>query len=276
MSVDCYGGLNIVKVVVLMANNRFAAKTALVTGAASGIGAAIATRLIAEGAQVVGVDINETGLKALAERFGDRFVPATSNVTIESEVAAAVSTAVDHFGGLDLAFNVAGSSLIGAVTEMAEQDWDFTIDLVQKSVFLCTKHEARRMREAGGGAIVNVSSLDARIPVPGASPYATGKAGVEMFSKNAALELAPYGIRVNCVLPGLVDTPMGAPIIGYQPALDMFLDRIPLRAPATPDQIAGPCLFLAGDDASYITGASLIIDGGWQLTGFPNLAALAE
>lgn len=258
-----------------MTNPSFDGRTAVVTGAASGIGAAIADRLIAAGANVAGLDIDESGLRSAAERLGERFRPVPADVTSESDVESAIETTVQAFGSLELAFNVAGGSRIGAVTELAEKDWDFTVDLVQKSVFLCTKHEARRMRE-GGGAIVNVSSLDARIPMPGGSPYATGKAGVEMFTKNAALELAAYGIRVNCVLPGLVDTPLTAPIVAYEPALRMFLDRIPLKTPARPDQIAGPCLFLAGADASYITGASLVIDGGWQLTSFPNLAALSD
>jgi NAD(P)-dependent dehydrogenase (short-subunit alcohol dehydrogenase family) len=260
-----------------MGEARFVGRTAVVTGAASGIGAAIATRLVAEGANVVGFDIAEPALTALADELGGAFVPALADVTDESQVAAGVDVAVQRFGALDLAFNVAGATRIGAITDLDEQDWSFTIDLVQKGVFLCVKHEARRMRDGGrGGAIVNVSSLNAHVPMPGGSPYAAGKAAVEMFSKNAALELAQHRIRVNAVLPGLVDTPPIAPVIGYPPALAMFLDRIPLGAPATPEQVAGPCLYLASDDASYITGTSLVVDGGWEISNYPNLAKLAE
>jgi NAD(P)-dependent dehydrogenase (short-subunit alcohol dehydrogenase family) len=255
---------------------RFDGKTAVVTGAASGIGAAIARRLVAEGAQVVGLDVAEQGLSALADDLGDGFAPVIVDVTAEDQVASGVAVAVERFGGLELAFNVAGATRFGPITELAEQDWDFTIDLLQKGVFLCTKHEGRLMSESRrGGAIVNVASLNAHVPMYGGSPYVTAKAGVEMFSKNAALELAPSGIRVNVVLPGLVDTPLVAPVVGYQPAREMFLDRIPLGAAATPEQIAGPCLYLASDDASYITGASLMIDGGWELTGYPDLRKLA-
>ncbi|QLY32975.1 SDR family NAD(P)-dependent oxidoreductase [Nocardia huaxiensis] len=259
-----------------MSTARFAGKTAVVTGAASGIGAAIATALIAEGANVVALDIDEAGLQKKAAELGDAFVPAVADVTVEAQIEAGIATAAERFGRLDAAFNVAGGSRIGAITDLAESDWDFTVDLVQKSVFLCTKHEARLMRDAGnGGAIVNISSLDGRIPMPAGSAYATGKAGVVMFSKNAALELAQYRIRVNAVLPGLVDTPLVAPIMGYKPAKQMFLERIPLGAAATPEQVAAPCLFLASADASYITGTELVVDGGWEVSNFPNLAKLA-
>ncbi|WP_233434706.1 SDR family NAD(P)-dependent oxidoreductase [Nocardia yamanashiensis] len=255
---------------------RFDGRTAVVTGAASGIGAAIAAALIAEGADVVGLDIDEAGLGKKAVELGDAFVPVVADVTAEDQIEAGIATAASRFGRLDAAFNVAGGSRIGAITDLAVEDWDFTVDLVQKSVFLCTKHEARLMRDSGnGGAIVNISSLDGRIPMPGGSAYATGKAGVVMFSKNAALELAPHRIRVNSVLPGLVDTPLVAAIMGYDPAKQMFLDRIPLGAAASPEQVAGPCLFLASDDASYITGTELVVDGGWEVSNFPNLAKLA-
>lgn len=259
-----------------MSEARFAGKTAVVTGAASGIGAAIATRLVAEGANVVGLDIAESALAALADQLGASFVSAVTDVTDESRVAAGMDVAVQRFGTLDLAFNVAGATRVGLITDLDEKDWDFSIDLLQKGVFLCTKHEARRMRDAGrGGAIVNVSSLNAHVPMYAGSPYATAKAGVEMFSKNAALELAQFGIRVNAVLPGLVETPLVGPVFAYQPALTAFLDRIPLGVAAKPEQVAGPCLYLASDDASYINGTSLVVDGGWEITNYPNLTKLA-
>lgn len=257
-----------------MSENRFAGKTAVVTGAASGIGAAIAARLVAEGANVVGIDLAEDGLAELANSLGSAFVAAVADVTDEAAVAAAIGTSVERFGGLDLAFNVAGAARGGPIVDLAEADWDFTVDLVQKGVFLCTKHEARHMRERGG-AIVNVSSLNAHVPMFGGSPYVTGKAGVEAFSKNAALELARHGIRVNTVLPGLVDTPLVAGVMGYEPLREQFLAMIPLGKAATPEQVAGPCLYLASDDAEYVTGTSLMVDGGWELSGYPDLSIFA-
>ncbi|GAA4476117.1 2-dehydro-3-deoxy-D-gluconate 5-dehydrogenase KduD [Rhodococcus olei] len=258
-----------------MSENRFDGMTAVVTGAASGIGEAIAVRLMAEGANVAGIDVAKDALERMADEFGRSFLSAPADVTVETEVAAALDAAATRFGRIDLAFNVAGASRVGAIVDLAESDWDFTVDLVQKGVFLCTKHEARHIRAGGrGGAIVNVASLNAVVPMPAGSPYSTGKAGVVMFSKTAAVELAPDGIRVNVVLPGLVDTPLVAPVLAYEPARDMFLDRIPAARPATPEEIAGPCLYLASDDASYVTGSSLVVDGGWELSNYPDLRRL--
>ncbi|MFC9787998.1 SDR family NAD(P)-dependent oxidoreductase [Rhodococcus sp. NPDC127528] len=258
-----------------MSDDRFSGLTAVVTGAASGIGEAITARLLAEGANVVGIDLARDTLDGMADEFGRSFLPAPADVTVEAQVAAAIDTAAARFGRVDLAFNVAGASRVGAIVDLDEADWNFTIDLVQKGVFLCTKHAARHIRASGrGGAIVNVSSLNALVPMPAGSPYSTGKAGVVMFSKTAAVELAPDRIRVNAVLPGLVDTPLVAPVMAYEPAREMFLERIPAARPATPEEIAGPCLYLASDDASYITGASLVVDGGWELTNYPDLRKL--
>jgi len=254
---------------------RFAGRTAVVTGAASGIGEGIARRLIAEGANVVGLDVAAEPLAVLGAELGDGFLSVPTDVTDEDAVAAAIAAGVDRYAGIDLAFNVAGASRYGPITDLSADDWDFTVDLVQKAVFLCVKHQARQLIAQGrGGAIVNVASLNAHIPMVGGSPYSTGKAGVEMFTKNAALELAPNDIRVNAVLPGLVDTPLVAPVMGFAPAKQMFLERIPMNRAATPDEIAGPCLYLASDDATYITGTSLMVDGGWEVSNYANLTSL--
>lgn len=254
---------------------RFAGRVAVVTGAASGIGAAVAKRLIGEGASVVGIDIAGDALAVLEKELGEKFVGATADVTAEDQVAAAVAVAVERFGALDLAFNVAGAARGGMILDLEESDWDFTVDLVQKGVFLSTKHEARHMvANDRGGAIVNIASFNARMPMMGGSPYVTGKAGVEMFSKNAALELSQHGIRVNAVLPGLVDTPLVAGVTGWEPLLNGFVERIPMGRPATAEEIAAPCLYLASDDATYITGASLMVDGGWQVSNYPDVMKL--
>ena len=258
-------------------SDRFQDKVAFVTGAGSGIGRAIASRLVAEGARVAGVDINADALANVAELLGPNFVPLAADVTDEREVAETVKTTVSELGGMDLAFHVAGAARNNRIVDLQEDDWNFTIDLVQKAVFLCTKHVARVMREhAWPGSIVNVASVNSRMPMIGGSAYATGKAGVEMFTRNAALELAEDAIRVNAVLPGLVDTPLVSSVLRDESLVRAYLERIPLGFPATPELIAGPCLYLASEDAAYITGAALTVDGGWTTTGYPNFRRQSE
>jgi NAD(P)-dependent dehydrogenase (short-subunit alcohol dehydrogenase family) len=250
---------------------EFIGKRCLVTGAASGIGLEIASQLVSLGAQVVGVDIAADGLESASRNLGDAFVPVRGDVAEESAVAGAVAAAVDAFGGLDAAYNVAGAGRPVSILDHDLESWDFVVDLVQKGVFLSTKHEARAMAASGGGAIVNVSSLNAHVPMPLGSAYATAKAGVEMFSRNAALELASSGIRVNCVLPGLVVTPATQPLLAVPGLREDFEQRIPLGRAATTGEIAAPCLFLVSEAARYITGTSLVVDGGWENSNYPDL-----
>ncbi len=251
---------------------RFAGKTALVTGAASGIGHAITERLIAEGARVVGGDVNEHGLNALAHQLGDAFAFRLTDVTKEADGEALVTLAVERFGGLDVAFNVAGGNRSGYLLDQPEEDWQWTIDLCLKGVFLGVKHQARQMvRGRNGGAIVNIASLNAHVPMYAGAAYATAKAGVEMLTKNAALEFADHNIRVNAILPGLVQTPLTRRHFDNEDALSAFIERIPQRRPAQPEEIAAPSLYLASDDASYVNGASLLVDGAWAVSGYPDM-----
>jgi len=251
---------------------RFAGKAAVVTGGASGIGLAITRRLLAEGARVVAADLAADRLHALEAELGEGFVGLRADVTTESDLEALVAAAVDRFGGLDCAFNVAGGARPGYIVDLAEGDWDFTVDLCLKGVFLGMKHQARQMMAQGrGGAIVNIASLNAHVPMHGGAAYATAKAGVEMLTKNGALEFAASGIRVNAVLPGLVQTPLTRRHFDNPAALTAFIDRIPLGRPAQPAEIAGPALFLASDDASYVSGASLLVDGAWAVSGYPDM-----
>lgn len=251
---------------------RFAGKAAVVTGGASGIGLAITRRLLAEGARVVAADLAADRLHALEAELGEGFVGLRADVTTESDLEALVAAAVDRFGGLDCAFNVAGGARPGYIVDLAEGDWDFTVDLCLKGVFLGIKHQARQMMAQGrGGAIVNIASLNAHVPMHGGAAYATAKAGVEMLTKNGALEFAASGIRVNAVLPGLVQTPLTRRHFDNPAALAAFIDRIPLGRPAQPAEIAGPALFLASDDASYVSGASLLVDGAWAVSGYPDM-----
>lgn len=246
-------------------SGRFAGRVAVVTGAASGIGAATVEGLLAGGARVVGGDINP-------DTDRDNYTAVRCDVTKESDVEALVRVAVENHGRLDLAFNVAGAARNAPIVDQAEEDWDFTVDLVLKGIFLSVKHEARAM--TAGGAIVNVSSLNAHVPMHGGAAYASGKAGAEMLTKNAALELGDRGIRVNAVLPGLVETPLTTGLTTSAALAEDWKSVIVMGRPGRPAEIAAAMLFLASDEASYITGTSLVVDGGWEITGYPDLRKL--
>lgn len=252
---------------------EFSGKVALVTGGASGIGAAIAAQVHAAGSAVVLVDVNGDAVRRAAADLGDRAVGVPADVTDEAAIAAAVDTAVTTFGRLDAAFNVAGLARIGTILDGDVDEWKFTVDVVLGGTYIVTRQAGRAMRDAGtGGAIVNVSSLNAHTPLYGGSSYAAAKAGVESFTKNSALELGQFGIRVNAVLPGLVDTPMTAPFLGVESVANDFLARIIAGRAGTPAEIAQACVFLASEGASYINGTSLVVDGGWEVTNYPDLS----
>ncbi|HQT75443.1 MAG: short-chain dehydrogenase [Rhodospirillales bacterium 20-64-7] len=245
--------------------DRFAGKVAVVTGAASGIGLAITQRLLLEGASVVGTDLHPIGVT------DTNFVGLTGDVTQEATAQDLVAAAVQRFGGVDAAFNVAGGSRPGYIVDLAESDWDFTVDLCLKGVFLGMKHQGRQMMRQGRGSIVNIASLNAHVPMHAGSAYVAAKAGVEMLSQNGALEFGPFGIRVNAILPGLVQTPLTRRHFDNPDALAAFQARIPMGRPAQPDEIAAPAIYLASDDASYVNGASLLVDGAWGVSAYPDM-----
>ncbi|MCK8613124.1 SDR family NAD(P)-dependent oxidoreductase [Gordonia sp. C13] len=254
-------------------SNSSAPKRSIVTGAASGIGYAIAERLIADGGSVVAFDLDSGGLDDAAKQLGDNYIAQPGSVTDADDIQAAVARAESDLGGLDSLFNVAGAIRPGPITDLDGETWDFTVDIVLRGVFLCTKYAAQSMIRAGeGGSIVVVSSVNAHIPLYGGSAYAAGKAGADMFAKNAALELGRHGIRVNSVLPGLVDTPMAGFILENEGIMAEFDANAVLKRPAKPSELAAPAVFLASDDASYITGSSLVVDGGYEIGSYPDLS----
>ncbi|MBT2486505.1 MULTISPECIES: SDR family NAD(P)-dependent oxidoreductase [unclassified Microbacterium] len=253
-------------------SERFADKVAVVTGGVSGIGAQITSRLVAEGARVVAVDINSDAVAAATTTFGESVIGHRADVTDEASFEAAIERAVDEYGTLDLLFNVAGGSKAAPLTTMTYADWDFTIRLNLHSVFLGTQLIARKLLQLGKpGAIVNVASLNSLVPLQFGAGYSASKAAAVMLTKQAALELAEHGIRVNAISPGLVDTPLTAAMMQSPVVLDAFLGRIPMNRAARPEEVAAAALFLASDDASYITGDNLVVDGGWATSGYPDL-----
>lgn len=255
-------------------DNRFRGRHAVVTGAASGIGRAIVQRFVAEGGHAVAGDLDAGGLASLAREHGERVVTVRADVTVEAEVKALVDAGRERFGTVDAVFNVAGGSRPALLVDMAEEDWDFTVDLCLKSVFFGIKHAAQAMTGGPGGAIVNVASLNSRVPMIFGGAYSAAKAGVVSLTQTAAIELGELGIRVTAVSPGLTDTPLVGPMLALPGAREAFLERIPLRRPAQPGDIAAAALFLASDDAAYITGTDLVVDGGWERTAYPDLRRL--
>jgi NAD(P)-dependent dehydrogenase (short-subunit alcohol dehydrogenase family) len=251
---------------------RLKDRVALITGGASGIGREIARRYVAEGARVVLGDRNAPLLSEAAKELGSACATVAMDVTREGDADRAVGLANTRFGRLDIGVNCAGLGVSVPLTEQTEQQWDTVLDVCLKGVFLSMKHEARAMKAAGrGGVIINIASINARQPGAGLSAYCAAKAGVEMLTRVAALELGPQGIRVVGIGPGLVDTPLTAFQRERPHVREAFLDNVPLGRVGTTNDIASAALFLASDDASWVSGDTLFVDGAALTKKFPEL-----
>lgn len=248
----------------------------MVTGAASGIGLAVATRVLAEGGQVVGADIAAEQLETVALTLGERFVPVVTDISSEPAVRTLVEAATARFERLDAAFNVAGIADLARIVDLPVERWNRVMEVTLRGVFLGIKHTAAAMIAGGrGGAIVNIASINCRVPSNGLSSYATAKAGVEMLTRSAAVELGPHQIRVCAISPGLVDTPATSFFAEGMPEVrEAFLRTIPMGRVGRPEDIAAAAAYLASDEASWVSGANLFVDGAESLTGYPDLMAL--
>ena len=251
---------------------RSSTRVAVITGAASGIGLEIAERYLAQGVRLVLADLNAELLEQRGKELGENVVTLAVDVRIEAQVEAMAALAMERFGRLDVAVNSAGLGTYAPITDQTEEQWDTVLDVCLKGVFLSMKHEARQMKASGeGGVIINVASLNAFQPGEGMSAYCAAKAGVEMITRVAAMELGPAGIRVCGIAPGLIDTPMTAPLTGLPAVRDAFLENTPLGRAGTPADIAGAALFLASDDASWVSGTTLSVDGASITKRYPEL-----
>jgi NAD(P)-dependent dehydrogenase (short-subunit alcohol dehydrogenase family) len=251
---------------------RLADKVALVTGGASGIGREIARCYVEEGARVVIGDRNAAMLRDTGKELGAAGLAVEMDVTREADIERAVAEAVSRFGRLDIGANCAGLGISVPLTEQTETEWDTVVDVCLKGVFLSMKHEARAMVAGGhGGAIVNIASINARQPGEGLSAYCAAKAGVEMLTRVAAMELGPQSIRVVGIGPGLIDTPLTAFQRERPHVRQAFLANIPLGRVGTARDIASAAVFLASDDASWISGDTLFVDGAELTKKFPEL-----
>jgi NAD(P)-dependent dehydrogenase (short-subunit alcohol dehydrogenase family) len=249
-------------------------KVALVTGAGTGIGRGTALVLARYGAAVAVAghrleNVEETA--HLVEAAGGRALAVRCDVSVEDDVRAMVSATVDHFGGLDIGCNNAGIlGRLGPISELSAEDFELTIGTNQRGVFLCLVHELRAMAKAGG-AIVNISSVNATVPEPEGALYCSSKAAIDMLTRVAALENAP-SVRVNGIRPGFVLTPMHTEALaaagGETPELVATLEgKVPLGRRAEPEEIGEAVAWLCSPMASYITGEVITVDGGvtWSL-----------
>ena len=250
---------------------RVAGKVALITGAAEGIGAASARALGREGAKLVLTDVNDNGVKALAAELDRSGMPAIGlqhDVTEESAWAAAVAASLARFGRLDVLVNNAGIAFVGKTEDTTLTDWRRMLAVNLDGVFLGTKHALRAMK-GKGGSIINISSILGIDGAATAAAYCASKGGVRLFTKAVALECgeAGNGIRVNSIHPGYIRTSMFETDIAAFGSLDAKLKKVsalhPIGRVGQPDEVAAGIVFLASDESSFMTGAELVIDGGY-------------
>jgi meso-butanediol dehydrogenase/(S,S)-butanediol dehydrogenase/diacetyl reductase len=253
---------------------RFDGKVAIVTGAASGIGAATLRRLASEGAAVVCADINDVGGETVVGEIanaGGRAAFRHCDVGVLAEVDATVSFAVERFGGLDIMHNNAIWSGGGWVHDLDPDIWQRSLQVMLTGVFYGCRAALPAMLQRGGGSIVNTASIEAFGGEMMASPYSTAKAGVVNFTRNVAIEYARKGIRANAICPGIVDTPLAELMLAFAKRTRAELAALaPQNRLLRPEEIASVVAFLCSDDASAITGAAIVIDGG--LTAALNLS----
>lgn len=259
---------------------RLDGKVALITGGASGIGAATAETFVREGAKVFIADLQESAAEAFAASLGPNAAAIGANVASEADVAAAIQSVIERWGRLDILFNNAGfGGAMGPLEQTSVEEYDLTMDVLLKSVFLGIKHASPIMKEQGSGSIINTASVCAFEAGIGNQLYSVAKAGVVMLTKAAALELAEHDVRVNAVCPGYIATPLaaGRPVSTNDPErVELALSRLretnndkqPIARSGEAQDIANMVLFLASDESQWVTGQAMVVDGG-LLAGTP-------
>jgi NAD(P)-dependent dehydrogenase (short-subunit alcohol dehydrogenase family) len=243
---------------------RLAGRVALVTGATGGIGDAVVRRFAAEGATVVVTDVDAERCEKLAGEVGGGSVGLALDVTDESAWEAVVDRVTGRLGSLSVLVNNAGIAAMRTVETETRESWDQVVAVTQTGVWLGMKHAGAAIERSGGGSVVNVASIFGTVGGFGSQfSYHAAKGAVRLMTKNAALHWARRGVRVNSLHPGFIETPRSRELWRGTPRLAAMLEGTPLGRLGTPEEVAAAVAFLASDDASFMTGSELYVDGGW-------------
>ncbi len=249
--------------------NNLTGKVAIITGGRRGMGKADALTLSKAGAKVVVADISLEECQKVVdeiEGFGGEAMAVKCDVSQKAEVEEMIKQTISKFGKIDILVNNAGICQFKPFLELTESDWDKTIDINLKGYFLCAQAAAKEMAKQKSGVIVNIASIamgQVGVGFPALTHYCASKGGIAGMTEAMALELAPYGIRVNAIAPGAIDTPMVDPLKVDPKVMEGTLARVPLHRMGKPEEISNTVLFLASDDSSYMTGSIIVVDGGW-------------
>lgn len=245
---------------------RLAGKRAIVTGAANGIGRAIALRLASEGARVVIADVNEEDARGVADEIDGETLVHKADVTRDGDVEALVGRAVSEWGGLDVMVNNAGVGVAGTAITTTEEEYERVMDVCVRGTFLGMKHAVPAIKDAGGGSVINMSSVAALVGLVDRAVYSAAKGAIYSMTRASAIDHVGEGVRVNCIAPGTVDTPWVARITSDYDDPEEARANMRARQPhgrlVTPEEIAAMAAYLASDESASVIGACMVVDGG--------------
>ena len=241
-------------------------KVAIVTGSKRGIGKSIALELAKEGAKVVVSDIDLKECQSVCDeikKIGSDAIAVKCDVSQKKDVDAMIKKSIQKFKKIDILVNNAGVFLTKPFIQMTEKDWDFVLDINLKGLFLCTNAVAKQMIKQKNGKIISIASIAGKVGFVNSSAYCASKAGIINLTRELAMELSPHNINVNAVAPGVIATKMTEDMLKDKNTKEVLLANIPLGRIGQPEEIGKAIVFLASDDSNFITGHTLVVDGGW-------------